>query len=88
MKDELNDFESPFMDEKTYKKRISDLRIDARLVKAMLGGKWPKDKYEFGWDAVDYFKVDEDGWLIPSDGFDDEAPGPDLRLEFKVEEFM
>jgi len=56
---------------------IKKKRIPTRLVKAMLGGKWPK--HDFNFDAVDHFRVIK-GTLVPDDGTDEPAPGPDLKL--------
>lgn len=61
---------------------IENKSIPARLVKAMLGGKWPEHPFNFC--CVDSFMIEEDGTLVPDDGMGDSAPGPDFQLQFKM----
>ena len=59
-----------------------DVRIPRELVKAMLGGKWPKEVtgYEgFCFESVDVYHI-EDGRLVPYDGLGGIIPGPDFEL--------
>lgn len=60
--------------------------VDNKVVKHLLGGKWPDDRGSvwegFSFDSVDHWvlEVDELGArLVPMDG-GAEAPGPDIWL--------
>jgi len=61
---------------------IEEKRIPAKLVKAMLGGKWPN--HDFNFNCIDDFILEEDGTLVPNDGLGEPAPGPDFKLKFKM----
>jgi hypothetical protein len=61
---------------------VTEKRVPARLVKAMLGGKWPK--HEFNFDCINYFMLEKDGTLIPGAGDGEPAPGPDFKLKFEM----
>jgi len=47
------------------------------LVKALLGGSWPKDG--FSWDLVDHFRF-ENGILEPYDGFGEILPASGISV--------
>jgi len=60
---------------------IEEKSIPAKLVKAMLGGKWPEHPFNF--DAVGSYAISEHDTLVPGD-LEDPAPGPDFQLQFKM----
>jgi hypothetical protein len=54
--------------------------IPGKLVKAMLGGKWP-EHHGFCFDAVAVWKVERGGRLVPYDGENGSpCPGPDFVI--------
>ena len=61
---------------------IEAKRIPGKLVKALLGGKWPDHPFNF--DSPDGFMMEKDGTLVPAAGFGEPAPGPDFKLFFKM----
>lgn len=63
--------------------RAGMIFIDAPVVKAMLGGKWPKDPAGFNFDSISWFRVFHGGVLMPY--IDDKDPiGPDLVIKVEV----
>jgi hypothetical protein len=58
---------------------IKEKCIPAKLLKAMLGGKWPKTG--FGFDHVSFYTM-VDGRLVPGNEEDD-IPGPDFQFVSK-----
>lgn len=61
---------------------IENRSVPAKLVKALLGGQWPK--HPFGFECISAYMMAEDGTLAPDDGTGIEAPGPDFQLQFKM----
>lgn len=61
---------------------IENKLVPARLVKALLGGKWPEHPFSF--ECVGEYTMEEDGTLVPFDGVSEPAPGPDFQLQFKM----
>lgn len=57
--------------------------IESEVVKALLGGKWPK-YHGYGFGAEECWMVTKRGTLTPMDGRGLDAspvPGPDFKLE-------
>lgn len=64
--------------------RAGMIFIDAPVVKALLGGKWPTDPAGFNFDSISWFRVFHGGVLMPY--IDDKDPiGPDLIFTVRVE---
>jgi len=60
---------------------IEEKSIPAKLVKAMLGGKWPEHPFNF--DAVGSFAISKYDTLVPGN-LEYPAPGPDFQLQLKM----